>query len=107
MDDCQKSPYYRHEEVQYVSVEWSTYQRLTKQVEDVLTKNRKLKTDRKALLEALKDCAEILELSLGKLGCSVEANDGGGLGHHDADSFGGINALRSAREAIIAAEREN
>ena len=55
---------------------------------------------RLAVEEALLDCAEHLEMALGRLGCPVESNDGGGAGHHDADSFGGVNALRRAREAL-------
>lgn len=49
---------------------------------------------------ALRDCAEMLELSLARLGCPVEGNDGGGAGRHDAESFGGISALKEARAAL-------
>jgi hypothetical protein len=49
-------PYGFPEPVMYVSVEWKTYQRLKDQVEEVLTKSRKLRTDRDALLEACQQC---------------------------------------------------
>ena len=55
------------------------------------------------LYAALEECAESLELALARIGCAVEGNDGGGAGHHDADSFGGINVLRRSREALAKA----
>ena len=55
------------------------------------------------LYAALEECAESLELALGRIGCGVQGNDGGGAGKHDADSFGGINVLRRSREALTKA----
>ena len=43
---------------------------------------------------------EALEMALGRLGCAVESNDGGGAGRHDADSWGGINTLRRIKAAL-------
>ena len=57
-----------------------------------------------AMRDALLECAEALELALARLGCPVEANDGGGVGRHDAESYGGIATLERVRAALKLAE---
>ena len=56
------------------------------------------------LYAALYDCAEMLELALGRIGCSIQANNGGGSSNHDSESFGGVNTLARVRSVLRKAE---
>lgn len=90
----------------YVDVNGAIYNKaLTDTQVKAGDETRLLKQSLGQCVEALEDAGESLELALGRLGCAVEANDGGGAGHHDVESYGGIYTLRRIKSALAAAAK--